>query len=85
MGQTDLFWKAHSKRKPGRDNFFPTEFKNLIEKMFQLNPNDRLSMSEILGHKWMQGETASQTQIRIEFRTRNMKNKLEKEKDQKER
>jgi len=81
MGQTDLFWRAHSKRKPGRDSFFPTEFKDLIEKMFQLNPNDRLSMSQILDHKWMQGESASRTQIRIEFRTRNMKNKLEKEKD----
>ena len=59
MGQTDLFWKAHSKRKPGRDNFFSRDFKDLIEKMFQLNPNDRLDMKEILDHKWMQGETAT--------------------------
>jgi hypothetical protein len=26
----ELFWKAHSRNKPGGENFFPEEFKNLI-------------------------------------------------------
>jgi serine/threonine protein kinase len=27
----ELFWKAHSKRKPGQDAFFSDDFKNLCE------------------------------------------------------
>ena len=38
----EIFWKAHSRRKP--TNFFSPEFKNLIEKMVASDPNERASV-----------------------------------------
>lgn len=55
--RADLFWKAHSSRKPA--DFFSDEFKDLITSMMQLHPHQRLCMADIIGHPWMQGEVAT--------------------------
>ena len=66
--RADLFWKAHSTRKPA--GFFSEEFKDLITSMLQLHPHQRLCMADIIGHPWMQGEVATEEQVRIEFARR---------------
>lgn len=43
-GRHDLFWKAHSKSKPGGDSFFSEEFKDLINRMLAFDPSQRMSM-----------------------------------------
>ena len=68
--RADLFWKYHSKNKPGQDKFFSEEFKDLIQSMFQLQPSHRPSVSEILAHEWMQGPIPHVTEIEKEFSKR---------------
>jgi serine/threonine protein kinase len=63
--RSDLFWKAHSNRKPA--GFFSDEFKDLITCMLQLHPHQRLCMADVIGHPWMQGQMASSEQVREEF------------------
>lgn len=31
--RADIFWKTHSKNKPGGDKFFSEEFKDLVQSM----------------------------------------------------
>jgi len=42
---------------------FPEDFKDLINNMLQLNPLQRLSMADIVGHPWMQGEMATPEEV----------------------
>lgn len=51
--RADIFWKTHSKNKPGGDKFFSEEFKDLVQSMLQLDPNHRPSIPEVLAHPWM--------------------------------
>lgn len=51
--QFDLFWDAHSKTKPGADNFFSPEFKDLINQMVTLDPDNRLDIDGVYNHPWM--------------------------------
>ena len=55
--RADLFWKTHESRKQA--GFYSDDFKDLITNMLQLLPNQRLSMADIIGHPWMQGEMAT--------------------------
>jgi BR serine/threonine kinase/MAP/microtubule affinity-regulating kinase len=55
--RADLFWKTHESRKV--QGFYSDDFKDLITNMLQLLPNQRLSMADIIGHPWMQGEMAT--------------------------
>jgi serine/threonine protein kinase len=71
--RSDLFWKAHSNRKPA--GFFSEEFKDLITCMLQVHPHQRLCMADIIGHPWMQGEIASEAEITMEFAKRHEVNK----------
>ena len=48
----DVFWKAHARNKPGLDSFFSDDFKDLTSKLFQFNPNERLSIAQIKEHPW---------------------------------
>lgn len=64
----DLFWKYHSENKaPG---FYSDSFKALITKMLKCLPDQRLSMADIIGHPWLQGEIASAEDIKKEFAKR---------------
>lgn len=38
--------------------------------MLQLEPSHRLSMAEIMGHEWMQGETPTADEISATFQQR---------------
>merc|ERR1711971_214608 len=71
--RSDLFWKAHSQRKPA--GFFTDEFKDLITCMLQLHPHQRLCMADIIGHPWMQGEVSSRDEVVAEFQKRQEINK----------
>jgi serine/threonine protein kinase len=66
--RADLFWKMHSQRHEA--NFFTEEFKDLITSMLQLHAHQRLSMADIVGHPWMQGQHASHADVKQEFALR---------------
>jgi hypothetical protein len=38
--------------------------------MFELNPNHRISMPDIMGHPWLKGETATYSEVIQEFEKR---------------
>jgi hypothetical protein len=40
----ELFWKFHCKNKPGGAKFFSQEFKDLVQGIFQYDPEKRLTM-----------------------------------------
>jgi hypothetical protein len=71
--RADLFWKAHSKNKPGNLEFFSTDFRNLITAMLQFDPTHRLSMADVIAHPWFNGETATLEQTQQEFCQRKAK------------
>jgi len=39
VNKHSTFWKAHSKNKPGKENFFSPEITNLFNAMFSFDPN----------------------------------------------
>ena len=53
----DLFWKVHKSDKP--TGFFSNEFKSLFSAMVAHDPQERLSIADVIGHPWMQGEIAT--------------------------
>jgi len=67
MGNTEAFWKAHSRRKPNGADFFSAEFKDLCEGIWKLDPNDRINMNQIKDHPWMNGPTSTHQEIYAEF------------------
>lgn len=60
----DLFWHLHSKNKPSSGKFFSDDFKFLISAMLAYAPEQRLSLSEIKGHPWYNGETATYEEVK---------------------
>ena len=44
MGKEASFWKAHSRTKKGGENFFSQDFRDLMQGMMQLDPNQRWTM-----------------------------------------
>ena len=63
-----LFWKAHENWKP--KGYFSDDFKDLLSCMFEEKPHMRLSMADLIGHKWMTGETASAEEVYAELMRR---------------
>ena len=49
----DKFWAFHDKHKPS--GYFCDDFKNLINSMLALMPNERLKLDGIINHPWMKG------------------------------
>ena len=84
--RADIFWKTHCKNKQGGESYFSEDFKDLVQSMLQLDPSHRPSMSEIMAHKWMQGEMPSQQEVLAEFEQRNaaVKKNIQDEKNAKE-
>ena len=69
-GRQDVFWKAHERNKPkveGRDTFYSEQFRDLINSMLALDPNQRLSIEQIKAHPWYNGETVDETNLKNEF------------------
>lgn len=65
--RADIFWRTHSKNKPGGESFFSKELKELLTCMLQVEPAHRPSMAEILAHPWMQLPTPSTEEIQASF------------------
>lgn len=51
MGKTPTFWKAHQKNKPA--GYFSEEFKDMINAMLSLDPNERPTMEQLMSSAWM--------------------------------
>ena len=68
----DVFWKVHTKRKPGGIEFFSEEFRNLISGMLSYNPHERPSLAEIKAHDWYNGHVPSYEDIKQEFDQRKL-------------
>lgn len=80
--RADMFWRAHQHNKePG---FFSEEFMDLITAMFQLQPHNRLCMTDVIAHPWLLGEYPSEEEVLGEFSRRNQINK-DKAKEEEER
>jgi serine/threonine protein kinase len=79
--RADLFWRAHSKNKPGNTEFFSESFRNLITSMLQFDPAHRLSMAEVKAHPWMQGPTPTFEAVQHQFAQR--KNLIDQENERK--
>ena len=43
------------------------EFKDLFEKISRKEPEERLSMKEIMSHKWLEGEKMTEQELREEI------------------
>ena len=71
--RADLFWKAHSKHKPGQENFFSQDFKDIVQSLLQLDPQHRPSLSEVKGHPWFKGDLPTKEEVFNEFSIRSKK------------
>lgn len=58
----DRFWMAHE-----RSATVSKEFKDLINKMFSYNPDDRISMEGILDHDWYKGDILDASKLKKEL------------------
>ena len=65
---SELFWKIHEQTKP--TGYYSTQFKDLITRMLQFNPDERLDMAGVMNHPWMQEQMPSPAGIRTEFSRR---------------
>lgn len=61
-GNWELWWKSHFKSTPHIQNL-SFELCDLIEKMFCGNEEERISLSEILNHEWVQQDVYSNKDI----------------------
>lgn len=76
----DLFWKLHSRNKPGGLAFFSEEFMDLITQLLTFDPVQRPSLAEVKAHPWYTGPVPSYEEIKEEFQQR--KTKLDEERMQ---
>lgn len=66
--QYNVFWGAHGKRKPA--GFFSESFKDLINRMLALKPEDRLDINGIKNHDWYKGEVLMLNDLNADFTER---------------
>ena len=59
--RVDIFWKRQTKENG--ENFCSEEFKDLMNCMWQLDPIQRPTISEVLYHKWTQGPVPSEAAV----------------------
>ena len=64
----DLFWKTWEQYHP--EGHYSNYFMDLISSMLDFLPSKRLLMADLIGHPWMQGEVATEEQVRLEFARR---------------
>ena len=80
--KSNLFWKAHKSDK--RSGFFSKEFIALFNSMVAYDPEERLSIEEIISHPWLQGEIATPEEAFEEMQKRyDVIKSREEEKEQK--
>jgi serine/threonine protein kinase len=61
-GKWKLWWKSHQMVTPIINNF-SNELCDLIVKMFCIDEKKRISLSEIINHDWMKGDTYSNEEV----------------------
>lgn len=66
--QHGVFWGAHGKRKP--PGFFSDSFKDLMNKMLALKPEERLDINGIKNHDWYKGEVLMLNDLNADFTQR---------------
>jgi serine/threonine protein kinase len=69
----DIFWKAHERSKPkveGRDTFYSLEFRDFMNALLALDPNNRPTIEQIKGHVWYNGAIADMNYLKNEFTQR---------------
>lgn len=69
-GKQEVFWKAHERsktKKEGQESFYSPEFRDLINSMLAIEPQNRLTIEQIKDHAWVQGELADVNKLRAEF------------------
>lgn len=66
--QYNIFWGAHGKRKPA--GFFTDSFKDLINRMLALKPEDRMDINAIKDHPWYKGEVQMLNELNADFTER---------------
>lgn len=71
--RTDMFWKVHTKRKPGGLSFFSEGFMSLVQSMLAYSPHERPSLAEIKATEWYNGPVPSYEEIKSEFDERKVK------------
>mmetsp|Transcript_20600 Transcript_20600/g.19571 ORF Transcript_20600/g.19571 Transcript_20600/m.19571 type:complete len:144 (+) Transcript_20600:463-894(+) len=71
INKEDIFWKAHSRNKPNGEEFFSDNFKDLITRMLQYEPEKRLTIEQIASHPWFtDANVATLDQVQQEFKRR---------------
>jgi len=63
----EKFWSAHVNAKPHIDILKDPNFKDLIVKMLDIKPENRLSMEEIMEHPFVKGDVPSNHVIKQWF------------------
>lgn len=66
----EMFWKAHGQTKEGGENFCSPEFKDLVQRMLDLNPADRPTMEEIIAHPWVTAKSITEEELMAEINGR---------------
>jgi len=66
----DKFWAAHSRNKPGKEKFYSSEFRDLINRMLASDPKKRITLLEIANHSWFKKGVPTKDQIKKEFTAR---------------
>ena len=77
----EKFWSYHYQGKPGTENYYSDEFKDLINHMLNYNPAERLTISQIQNHPWYTGPTPSYGELREEFARRMKENDLDQQRE----
>ena len=70
MGKEKFFWKLHGRNLPEGEDYFSAEFRDLFEKMMRYNPQERLTIAEILQHPWYQNDACSREEAVAELTRR---------------
>ena len=68
--RSDIFWREHSKNKPGGEDFYSDEFKNLVETMLEVDPSSRVKMADVLSLPWINGPKPTHEEVKEEFKKR---------------
>ena len=74
-GLHDKFWEHQEQRVPKRS--FEAHFKDLINGMFNPNPNERLKIQQVKDHHWITGAHASKQVVNENFAQRKRQQKEE--------
>jgi len=64
----NAFWAHNSKfwKRFDKNNNYSLEFKSLIEKLLEHDPDERITLEEIKKHAWMQKQAISELELTIE-------------------